>query len=879
MGELCEQCGNGIPEGSPFGICPRCCFSRPEPEKAELIEGIELGELIGEGSFGKVYAGVLLDHSLREVAVKILGEAGLERGRFLEEMQILALLKHPNIAQLTGSGQARDGRPYYHMELIEGTSLDEYKGDVLPVMIQIAEAVSHAHRNGVIHRDLKPGNVLVSDEGVVKVIDFGIARVVSGPIAVSHAATENVRMGTPLYMSPEQLEGDLRVDTRTDVFSLGLLFYELCLSKSVLQGVVSPEKSWSGNVEALKKFSFPRLEPREFDWVARKACAYEREDRYQSVDAFLGDLRSIEQGTLVSAGVKSQFYLARRFVKRYRQVLTILLLVMVLLVSLTAMSVSMARRDREAREEIGDSMMRLQSAELQTRVTASDARLREANLALERDDAMEALRIVDLALALDRGNDEAIYFRNFLLATRAIARRIEAPQIGFGISAMESHPKGILVKSEGRESVLIEKERRRLSHPVKDIEVRDDRGVVTFTSKETGESLISPVLYSSGEGFLFFSESTGVLATVSKEEGLALWDVSALRSPSARKSISPSVSWLSFERGKDTLWMVNEEASLYLWPGWSGPLRVSKVEGFGEEFFERVSLENRRHYLWTFWQGGNQRGLAGSKTENLKAMLAVEEHTKKAGTSVWITTMARDRDVVLFADSAGAIGIRNGGGGYDFLPDPIVPVKRLALSAKGELGAVIFETGEMAVFEPSTQKYLRRWKPEGVPCCLALLDSRELLLVGFEDGTIQFVNPHDGSEVRPRLVAGSSGLEIVVIPHREEFLTRFDGDLNVRRWDARSGALLDSGMRHQDGVLWFSCSLDGKFLFSIDQKERDPERGFLRVWSLRSGQEIVPALAHDAPLNCVTIYENGKKIATAAEDGSVRRWVISQELR
>ena len=492
---------------------------------------------------------------------------------------------------------------------------------------------------------------------------------------------------------------------------------------------------------------------------------------------------------------------------------------------------------------------------------------------------MESLRVVDLALELNPGNDEAIYFRNFLLATRAFARVVEAPGIHFPIAEVELHEAGFLVRSESVEAAVVERERGRLSHPAEDIDVRDVKGLVSFTSSMTGESLLSPLLYSSGKGLSCFSSRTGVLPTVSKEEGLRLWDVSKLRTPSARKMIEPSVSWLSFERGKDTLWLVNEEATLYYWPGWSGPLRIGKVEGFGEEFFEGVTMKNRRHYLWTFWQGGNQRGLAGSKSENLKAMVAVEEHTKKAGTSVWITTMARDRDVVLFADSAGSIGVRNDKGTYEFLPGPIVPVKRLALSAKGELGAVMFETGEMAVFEPSTKKYLRRWKPEGVPRCLALLDNEEVLLVGFEDGTIQFLNPHDGSEIRSRIVAGSSGLEIVVVPHREEFLTRFDGDLNVRRWDARSGKLLNSGLRHVDGVLWFSCSLDGKFLFSIDQKERDPERGFLRVWSLRSGQEIVPALAHDAPVNCVTIYENGKRIAMAAADGSVRRWVISQESR
>ncbi|YCM42682.1 serine/threonine-protein kinase [Verrucomicrobiaceae bacterium 227] len=879
MGEVCTQCGHGIPDGSPFGICPRCCLAGPGRQEEDLIEGIELGEMIGRGAFGEVYAGVVLDHSLREVAVKILGEAGLERSRFLEEMQILALLKHVNIAQMTGSGETRDGRPYYHMELVEGTAMDDYQGPALPVMIQIAEAVSHAHRNGVIHRDLKPGNVLVTAEGVVKVIDFGIARVVSGPIAVSHAATQNMRLGTPLYMSPEQLEGNPRIDTRTDVYSLGLLFYELCLGRPVLEGVVSPEKSWSANAEALEGFGFPRLEPREFNWVARKACAYERGDRYQSVDAFLADLRSIEKGTLVSAGTKSRLYLAKRFVRRHRQALMIFTLLLALLVSLTGMSLSMAAKDRRAREEIGGSMKRLQSAESKTRVAASDARLREANLALERDDAMEALRIVDLALELNAGNDEAVYFRNFLLATRAIARVIEGPSIDFEIASVELHEKGFLVASKDGESAVVERERERLSHPASDVEVRDEKGLVTFTSRETGESLISPILYSSGEGLSCFSSKTGVLATVSKEEGLQLRDVSDLRTPSARKIIEPSVAWLSFERGKETLWMVNGEASLYFWPSWSKPLRISKVEGFGPDFFERVSLANRRDYLWTFWQGGNQRGLAGSKAQNLIAMRAVKQHTEKAGTSVGITTMARDRDVVLFTDSAGAIGVRNDKGAFDFLPEPVMPVKRMALSGEGGLGAAIFESGEIAVFVPSTRESLCRWKPAGVPRCLALLDHEDLLLVGFEDGSIHFVNPRDGSEVRPGISVGGAGLEIAVVPHHDEFLTRLDGDLHVRRWDAKSGELLHSGMRHQDGVLWFSCSLDGKFLFSIDQKEKDPVRGFLRVWSLRSGQEIVPALAHGAPLNCATIYENGRLIATAAADGSVRRWAINQESR
>ena len=876
MKKACEQCGGEIPDESPFGMCPRCCLSGEATLDDQLIEGIELGESLGKGSFGEVYAGVLLDYSLKEVAVKIMGASCYEKERFLEEMQILALLQHPNIAQLIGSGETKDGRPYYHMELIEGVPLDEYQGDPPPVMIQIAEAISHAHQHGIIHRDLKPTNVLVTSEGVVKVIDFGIARVVSGPMMVSHAETLNVRLGTPLYMSPEQLDGDPRIDTRTDVYALGLLMYELYLGRPALEGVLSSERSWSANSAELEKFEFPKLLPREADWVATKACAFDREERYQSVEAMLADLRALADGRMVSAGRKSGVYLAKRFVKRYRYALAMLLIVIAALATITGMSLSMASRDRQAKETIGESLEQLKEAEEKTRVVASDARLREANIALGRDDAREALRIVDLALELDPENDEAHYFRNFLLATRSIARLVEIERPKFEVIDIALHPNGFEARGGSGEVLVIQRKSARLGHPKEDIVVEDTEGLVKFRSKISGESLLSPVLYGSGSGTSCFSPRSGTLATVSAESGLQVWDVSHLRAPSTMRSIDPPVTWLSFERGKDTMWMVSQNATLYYWPGWSSPIGLSEIQGFGGAFYNDVSMQNRRDYLWTFWLGGNQRGLAGGKWENLNAMVSIEKHTEAAGTSLMISMMARDRDTVMFADSAGAIGVRNEKGKFELLPGPVVPAKRLALSAEGGLGAAILETNELVTFVPETRTYLKRWKPEGRPRCLAYLDSEDLLVVGTEEGMLSFFDPQSGEKIGDSIETKGNGLEITVVPDCDEFLTRFDDDLNVRRWNARTGELLHSGLRHEDGVLWFSCSLDGKFLFSIDQKVDDPKRGFLRVWSLRSGQEIVPALEHEAPLNCATIYENGRRIATASADGKVRRWTINQ---
>ena len=120
------------------------------------------------------------------------------------------------------------------------------------------------------------------------------------------------------------------------------------------------------------------------------------------------------------------------------------------------------------------------------------------------------------------------------------------------------------------------------------------------------------------------------------------------------------------------------------------------------------------------------------------------------------------------------------------------------------------------------------------------------------------------------------GIEILEVPHRQEFLTRMDEDRQIKRWDALTGKQIGSGLRHQDGAYWFNFSLDGKFLFSIDQADEDPERSSLRIWSLRTGKEIVPALAHDSPMNWATIRDNGQRIATACEGGTVRRWTISK---
>src|SRR6185295_1160211 len=228
-------------------------LERPPRELLELAldEREEQGRLgpyrllrrIGVGGMGTVYLARRDDDQYdRLVAVKVLRSGLIDtelRHRFLAERQILARLEHPNIARLYDGGSTEDGRPYLVMEMIEGTPVDEYcdrrrltVDQCLELFRRIGAAVQYAHQNLLVHRDLKPGNILITAEGEPKLLDFGIAkRLGEEPAGDPHLTRTGLRMLTPSYASPEQVKGDA-ITTASDVYSLGVLLYELLAGRS-----------------------------------------------------------------------------------------------------------------------------------------------------------------------------------------------------------------------------------------------------------------------------------------------------------------------------------------------------------------------------------------------------------------------------------------------------------------------------------------------------------------------------------------------------------------------------------------------------------------------------------------------------------------------
>src|SRR5579862_7409078 len=197
----------------------------------------QIVEEIGEGGMGEVYRAFRADdHYTKQVAIKLV-RAGQDSGfiisRFKNERQVLASLDHPNIARLLDGGTTEDGIPYFVMELIDGRPIHRYCDEHglsvtqrVELFLQVCSAVQYAHQRLIIHRDLKPNNILVTADGVPKLLDFGIAKILDPRAAVMESTVSMFRLLTPAYASPEQIKGEA-ITSASDVYSLGVLLYEL----------------------------------------------------------------------------------------------------------------------------------------------------------------------------------------------------------------------------------------------------------------------------------------------------------------------------------------------------------------------------------------------------------------------------------------------------------------------------------------------------------------------------------------------------------------------------------------------------------------------------------------------------------------------------
>ena len=303
---------------------------------------------LGAGGMGDVFEATRADGSYTgRAALKIL-KRGLDSAailqRFSLERQALARLNHPHIATLLDAGLSADGLPYFVMEYVDGSPIDEASAGLtieqrLALFLQLADAVAYAHKNLVVHRDLKPGNVLVTLQGQVKLLDFGIAKALD-PLEAAPGSPRDTTMGTqrpftPQYASPEQVRGDA-VNTGTDIYSLGVLLYQMLtglrptgrnattpaeMARSVLEEEPTRPSNLSPDLVADPHWLATRKHLKgDLDNILLMALEKSVERRYSSVEALAQDIRNYLDGMPVSARTPTLAYLTTKLVRRHRLV-------------------------------------------------------------------------------------------------------------------------------------------------------------------------------------------------------------------------------------------------------------------------------------------------------------------------------------------------------------------------------------------------------------------------------------------------------------------------------------------------------------------------------------------------------------------------------
>ena len=351
---------------------------------------------LGVGGMGEVYLAERADGQFeQQVALKLVRGAAHSRRmitRFLGERQIMARLQHPNIARLLDGGLTEDGQPYFVLEYVDGTPIDRYADehglDVdqrLRLFDQVCRAVTYAHANLVAHRDLKPSNILVTEEGRVKLLDFGIAKAITEEQDSEPMTQTGARMMTPAYASPEQARGE-PVNTSTDIYSLGVVLYELLTglrpyevdpnnpleaarvicekeperpSTAVTRDGTGRSAGSTGDASTLDPDRLRRRLTGDLDVICLKALRKEQERRYVTADEMGEDIRRHLDDLPIQARAESSAYRFRKFVRRHRVGVGVAAAMIVLVTALVGFYTARLSQERDRAQREAEKAQRV----------------------------------------------------------------------------------------------------------------------------------------------------------------------------------------------------------------------------------------------------------------------------------------------------------------------------------------------------------------------------------------------------------------------------------------------------------------------------------------------------------------------------------------
>ena len=850
----------------------------------------KLLQQIGEGGMGTVWMAEQRQPVSRRVALKLIKAGVADQqilARFEAERQAVAMMNHDNIAKILDAGTTDDGAPFFVMELVQGVPIAEYcnRNQLTPqqrleLFAPVCLAVQHAHQKGVIHRDLKPGNILVGiydGKPIAKVIDFGLAKALEHHTKLTDKTmfTEFGQvLGTLQYMSPEQAQLDgMDIDTRTDIYSLGVILYELLTGSTPIDKETLQHNALLQVLEIIRKKEPPRPSQRlsssrdllstaaerqqiqpvrlqrmlrgDLDWIVMKALEKNRTRRYDSAKDFYDDIERYVNNEAIEARPPSTTYRLQKFISNHRGLVASLATITALLVGAVAVSSVFAIRAGQAEKK---AMTAAETATAEARksadltLVAEKERDRSADLTLmaekERDKTAEALAQIQV---LQKESERQLAISNYQLASarwdenrsaeaQELLERIPAEHRNFewyySLRRFQGSQFSIYGHTGGVGSVSFSPDGKWIVSGARDKTIKIFNAI-------TGEKIRTLKGHTKPITCVSFSPDGRRIASAGEDHTIRIWDAKNGKKIHTLKGHANDVYAVSFSPDNGRIVSCSSDRTSKIWDVEKGSLvntlKPPVVEGVNRQLFRVYSVSFSPDGKQII-SGGQSRFITIWDAQTGEEIRNCKGHTRFNPMNVFVASVCFSPDGKRFASGCSdeTVSIWDVESGKE---------THVLKGHTGYVHEVSFSSDGRRIVSCSGDKSIKVWDADS---------GAELhTLSGHTDEVLDVKFSPDGH----RIVSGSR-------------------DKSIKVWGVDGGSEVNTLRGHGYATTSVCFSPDGQ---RIAVSSRDYT---VSIWDAKSNSEILRVTGHRGDVNCVSFSPDGRRIVTSGNDGRANIWDV-----